>query len=184
MIILAIAIAISGVAFASGAAHAGTGNQWCDDQGYCLNAWGGGPFIKSDGYPAANNDFSVIPDASLCNGGFTTATCPSGFGRAGYPIVQFEYTNGGSWAGRCIGDAYNLSGRADTSLDTCGGGSNGTGGWGVNFIQGTGNGCIPGKAVFLNIHWLPGYISVADNNGTPVYLNNSTGDYFSALPPS
>lgn len=184
---LTILFGLAGLAAgAATSAYAGTGNQWCNDPGYCPNAWNGGPFVKSYGYPAANNDFTVIGSYGECNNGFTTSTCPGSPIPAGLPIVAFEYTNGGRWAGQCIGDAYNNSGRADSSLDPCPGGSNGNGGWGVNFVQHyQGGGCGTGTDLFYNIHW-GGYLrwDPSGSNGATVYLNNSTGWCLRALPPA
>lgn len=181
-----------GVAVAAGAAlalisipaaHAGTGNQYCDSNGVCPNAWNGGPFVKGEYYPATNNDFTFVGNYSLCNGGITTSTCPGHGVAAGQGIGAFEFTGGGSWNGMCIGDAYNQQGRADSSLDPCPGGGNGNGGWGVNFVYDVDNTCGGGQVILYDIHW-NGYLRYPDSAGSTVYLNNSTGACLRLFGPS
>lgn len=164
-------------------ASAASGNQWCNTDGYCTNAWSGGPFVKSFSYSARNNDFDWVGNYSACNGGITTSTCPGHGIPAGYGIGAIKFTGSGSWVGQCIGDAYNDSGHADSSLDPCPGGGNGNGGWGTNFVYLAypGNTCGSGYALLYNIRW-NGYLRIPDNNGSTIYLNNSVGSCIHLLP--
>jgi hypothetical protein len=121
----------------------------------CLNSWNGGPWVDvytggPDGTP--NNYFTVFCDTA-------TGNC------------FIEDTGGNSWDGKCIGDAYNESGQAATSLDGCGNGS-GNGGWGTNFKLIT-TGCPFATAAFYNVHW-KGYLGPPSGavNGSHFYLNN------------
>ena len=176
---LALAASVLGLALAVPAAHAASGNYWCNSDAECFNAWSYGPGVKSyaPGYQA--DDFTVVGDYNECNGGYTTSSCPGGY-PAGLPIVQFQFTGGGSYNGDCVGDAYNLSTRADAQLGGCSAseGGSGTGWWGSNFVQYPANtsGCSSGYAAFWNTHWTgtpawqPGY-----DNGEQVYLNGTPG---------
>jgi hypothetical protein len=139
-------------------ASAASGQQYCyipqGESGVhaCLNAWGGGPWVDvSTNDNTRNNDFTYINNTNNEN-------------------VELEFTGDGAWSGNCIGDAYNQSGQASTSLDGCG--TNGQGaGWGTQFIYITG-GCPPGEVSFYNIHW-GGYLGPPNGwvNGSHFYLN-------------
>lgn len=152
---------ISGLALTSTPAHAGTGNQFCTTgfSPVCINAWGGGPWVKvytSQG--TSNNDFTAGYDATL-------------------GVWYLEFTGGGSWNGQCIGDAYNSSGDARASLDPCPSGSN-SGGWGTHFQLDTSD-CNggSGEEAFKNIHWPGGFLYPSGrSNGNQYYLN--TGAVF------
>lgn len=146
-----------------------SGEQFCYyNGGYaCLNAWGGGPWVNAyAGGPNGknyNSDFTVIVDSA--------ATSNS----------EIEFTGGGAWSGRCIGDAYNNSSYADTSLDACGSTTTAAG-WGTNFIVGS-SGCPLGKEWFYNTHW-KGYLGPPNNyvNGSHFYLNNAGYACFTVIP--
>jgi hypothetical protein len=125
----------------------------------CLNAWGGGPWVKAyTGGPngTENNYFEAVQETD------------------GYWYIAYTGNPTSPWYGYCIGDAYNKSGNADTSLDPCGTG------WGTNFrlVHGPGyNGCPTGNYyAFENIHW-PGWLGPIGNptggwtNGSVFYLN-------------
>jgi hypothetical protein len=146
------------LAFAIPAAHAGSGDQYCYGNA-CLTALQGGPFVGVQlGSGLANNDFTLVYEPGTGN-------------------YYLKFTGNSSWAGHCVGDAYNLSTRADTSLDTCPG-SNGGGGWGTN-LETTSAGCPSGQIAFYDIHW-GGWLSPAYNygNGSPFYLNGPKTCYF------
>jgi hypothetical protein len=139
--------------------------QWCATTGgtACLNAWGGGPWVNdyTGGFESGDNHqnffLSGINDA---NGN------PTG-------NYQLVFAGSGSWGGYCIGDAYNNSGYADTSLDGCGNGTGGGSGWGTNFTIGT-SGCPDGEGWFHNNHW-NGYLGPGGSaNGSHFYLNKPT----------
>jgi hypothetical protein len=139
--------------------------EWCATTAgtACLNAWGGGPWVNDSttGFESGDNnqDFflSGVDDA---NGNATGN-------------YQLEFAGSGSWAGQCIGDAYNNSGDADTSLDGCGNGTGGGSGWGTNFTVGT-SGCPAGEGWFHDNHW-NGYLGPGGSaNGSHFYLNKPT----------
>jgi hypothetical protein len=139
--------------------------EWCTTTGgtACLNAWGGGPWVDDStiGFESGDNHqnffLSGVDDAN----GNATGT------------YQLGFAGSGSWAGQCIGDAYNNSGDADTSLDGCGNGTGGGSGWGTNFTVGT-SGCPAGEGWFHNNHW-NGYLGPGGSaNGSHFYLNKPT----------
>ena len=143
--------------------------QWCwDSTGYgswvCLNAWNGGPWVNvSTNAHTRNNDFTIIQNS------------------AGY--YELEDTGGNNYSGECIGDAYNESGQADTSLDQCGNTGGGQG-WGTNFELVT-SGCSAGSVAFYNVHW-HGYLGPPDGwaNGSHFYLNKPGYFCFAQLFPA
>ena len=100
---------VSGVETASYAESDNPG--FCGDNGYqCLNAWGGGPWVDVYTGGVDNNDsnweFSVYPWTGL---------------QGSNPVqIDFDGATTGPWSDSCVGDAYNESGYADTSLDPCG----------------------------------------------------------------
>jgi hypothetical protein len=128
----------------------------------CLNAWGGGPWVnvwKGNASLAGNFLFRTITNSS----GYT----------------ELEFVGGGSWNGYCIGDAYNDSGHADTSLDPCGS-SGQAAGWGTSFTEAQ---CDNGTGLtFHNVHWND-YLGPPANwvNGSHFYLNKPTPYCFTGL---
>lgn len=182
-----ISFATLSLAVATTPAYAGTGNQICNSSAECLNAWNGGPFVKSYGYSPSivNNDFTFVNNINECNGGITTSTCPGHGIAAGQGIGALKFTGSGPWVGRCIGDAYNDQNNASSSLDACPGGANGNGGWGVNVVWVTHNTCAGSDVIIYDIHW-NGYIRWPNGtqNGQTVYLNNVGGFCMHVLPPA
>lgn len=140
-------VLVTGIPEAS--ASAPSGNEFCFGSD-CLNSWNGGPWV---------NVFTGGPNGTP-NNGFTLI----GFGNT----VNIEDTGGNAWDGKCIGDAYNDSVHADTSLDPCGSG------WGTNFTLVT-KGCAINAGAFYNNHW-GGYLGPPNGavNGSHWYLNKST----------
>jgi hypothetical protein len=141
------------------AASAATGNGYClivpAGLPECLNAWGGGPYVNVETNPGPgiqNNLFEIIYE-------------PDNF-------VELQFVGGGTWSGECIGDAKNLPGSANASLDPCGtDGANA--GWGTQFrLYSMGS---QGKA-FYDMHW-SGFLGPQTNpvNGSPFYLNKPKG---------
>lgn len=177
-LLIAATAVLGGVALTT-PAYAGSGNQICNQNSYCLNAWNGGPYVKSEIFGAVNNDFTLV-STGACNGGITTSTCPGHGIAAGQGIVGLKFTGSGGWVGRCIGDASNDPNLADSSLDTCPTGTT-SGGYGTNIVWDTHNTCGSGYVILYDIHW-NGYIRVADNNGSTVYLNNSSGSCLQVRP--
>jgi hypothetical protein len=119
------------------ASHAAQGNQWCTNGEYtCLNAWDGGPYVKTYFNGASHNDFYV--------------------GSAGNLTYYIEYVGGSGgvgWWGHCIGDAENNSAYKTVSLDVCPGVGRDAG-WGTVFsivACHTPDG-VAGFA-FKNAHW-------------------------------
>jgi len=163
----------------------GTGNQWCTDEGFCPNAWSGGPYVKTYQAGAVNNDFTWQRNPNECNGGYSTSTCPGAPIPAGQPIGSLKFTGSGAWVGRCIGGSTNDPNDPSASLDACPSGSN-NGGYGVNmvYLGGSANTCSGGfHAVFWDLHWR-GYINPNSVNGSPIYLNISVGGCLRVLSPA
>jgi hypothetical protein len=140
------------------AASAASGQQFCYiPQGEggphaCLNSWGGGPWVNvSTNDNTQNNDFTIVNE-------------PNG-------NIELKDTGGNGWSGHCIGDAYNESGKADTSLDACGTNGNGAG-WGTQFEYISGGSCGEGEVSFYNVHWHD-YLGPPSGwvNGSHFYLN-------------
>lgn len=127
----------------------------------CLNSWGGGPWVKV---------FTGGPDGTP-NNYFTATQEDSG-------DWFIEDTAHNAWHGKCIGDAYNESGQADTSLDPCPSITSGGGGWGTNFVAyGQAQGVCPNpySVAFYNTHW-GGWLGPPSGwiNGSVFYLNKPT----------
>jgi hypothetical protein len=124
----------------------------------CLNAWGGGPWVNDSTSGDENGDtnqhFMVIDENGTQNS-----------------TAEIMYTGSSSWNGECIGDAYNNSGYADTSLDACARPGQ-SAGWGTQMTWGT-SGCPSGTAWFHDNHW-NGYLAPANGNGSHWYLNDQT----------
>ena len=126
----------------------------------CLNAWGGGPYVNvytgGDETGDTHQNFMVIAENGNQNG-----------------TAEIMYTGSGSWFGQCIGDASNLSGQADVSLDPCARPGQ-SAGWGTQMTWGT-SGCPSGTVWFHDNHW-NGYLAPANNavNGSHWYLNDQT----------
>jgi hypothetical protein len=139
--------------------------EWCATTGgtACLNAWGGGPWVddSTTGFESGDNHQNFfLSGVDNANGNATGN-------------YQLGFAGSGSWAGQCIGDAYNNSGDADVSLDGCGNGTGGGSGWGTNFTVGT-SGCPAGEMWFHNNHW-NGYLGPGGSaNGSHFYLNKPT----------
>ena len=146
-----------------------TQEQWCSGND-CPNAWSGGPWVDvyTGGTETGDNhqDF-FLADVDNSNGNAT-----------GYYHLIFD--GSGTWADQCIGDAYNNSGYADTSLDGCGNATGGGAGWGTNMETGT-SGCPTGEAWFYDVHW-KGYLAPANGavNGSHFYLNDQSKVCFNA----
>jgi hypothetical protein len=143
--------------------------EWCQNTvgTGCPNAWGGGPWV---------NDYTGGFEAGDTNQDFFLSAVDNANGNA-TGNYQLVFAGSSSWAGQCIGDAYNNSGYADTSLDGCGNGTGGGSGWGTNFTIGT-SGCSDGEGWFHNNHW-NGYLAGSGANGSHFYLNDQTKFCFS-----
>jgi len=167
MLALASIAMLFGVGIATtGTAHASVWDgQWCSTGlSGCINAWGGGPFVKQyNGVNVKNNNFSLFQQS---------------------PTVYYslKFFGGGTYNGKCIGDANNDQNDARAYLDSCGTGGTGEG-WGVNFTTGQ-SGCPTGYSWFHNVHW-GGYLGPAGTgNGSQYYLNKPGKVCFAALGPA
>lgn len=137
-------------------AYAGTGNEWCifNDGSHCINAWGGGPFVKlyTGVGGGSNSDFTLFGSGN------------------GHVILKF--TGNSSWADgmHCVGDAFNDPNNASTSLDVCNTGTQNFG-WGTLFDPASSS-CGINQVALRNVHW-GGYLGPNDvnTNGSPFYLN-------------
>ena len=152
---------IETVSYAAGA------DGFCGDDGYqCLNAWGGGPWVKvyTGGANSVNNNFGVQTWTGL----------------PGNPVqIDFEGTGSGTgqgWQFDCVGDAYNETGKADTSLDPCGLDGGAAAGWGTLFNESS---CGNGGYEFYNLHW-KAYLAPPSHavNGSEWYLNTKAAYCF------
>jgi hypothetical protein len=145
-----------------------TSTQWCgpNSGNDCPNAWGGGPWVNvSTSGPETgdtNQHFMVIDENGNQNSG------------------EIVFTGSSSWGGECIGDAYNNSGYADTSLDACARPGQ-SAGWGTQMTWGT-SGCPSGTAWFHDNHW-NGYLAPANGavNGSHFYLNDQSKTCFALV---
>jgi hypothetical protein len=135
-------------------ASAATGDEFClitPVQTECLNAWGGGPYVNVETNP------NIVIQSNLFKISYEQDN-----------LVELQFVGGGPWSGECIGDAKNLPGNANASLNPCG--TNGANaGWGTQFSlfsMGT-----QGDA-FYDSHW-SGFLGPLNNpvNGSPFYLN-------------
>jgi hypothetical protein len=129
----------------------------------CVNAWNGGPAVKTEtSYGAEPNDEFNVDTLSNDN-------------------TYIEFIGGGPWSGDCVGDFDNDSGLADTALDQCPTISNG-GGWGTNFKEMS---CgSEGGVEFKNNHW-GGYLAPDGNSsGEFFYLNVASPYCFGFEDPS
>jgi hypothetical protein len=124
----------------------------------CLNAWGGGPWVDvytgGDETGDTHQHFMVIDENGDENG-----------------TAEIMFTGSGSWNGECIGDAYNNTGYADTSLDACARPGQ-SAGWGTQMTWGT-SGCPSGTVWFHDNHW-NGYLAPGAGDGSHWYLNDQT----------
>ena len=140
-----------------------TEQQWCENTvgTGCLNAWGGGPWV--DDYTGGPETRDINQEMFVVNENGNT----DGSGNN-----QIVFAGNDSWGGQCIGDAYNNSGNADTSLDPCAFPAFGqSAGWGTQMTVGT-SGCPSGEEWFHDNHW-NGYLGPVDGavNGSHFYLN-------------
>ena len=146
--------------------------QWCNGT-WCLNAWGGGPWV---------NEYTGGRETGDNHQDFFLADVDNSAGQAtGYYHIIFA--GSGSWADQCVGDAYNNSGYADTSLDGCGNATGGGTGWGTNMEVGY-SGCPDGALWVYDVHW-NGYLGPGGSaNGTHWYLNKPSPYCFSIAYPA
>jgi hypothetical protein len=170
-ITLAGALVLGGSAALAATAHATGLDNWCNNTSgqECLDAWFGGPLIKTYPYgpPNQNNTFYVVQEGQgPCGGYQTSPNCPWSGAPGGLPIVNLESAADGGF----IGDYQNSSSDARS-------GTVGFSGWGWNWIEDKGA-CGPNSALFISIHWSNSWynahgLQLASSTGAQVY-NNST----------
>ena len=196
---------VSGAAVASGTtpAFASSGHEVCDEgfsaglQIYCLNAWNGGPDIRTYTPGVSNNNF-VVQGVDRCNhGDYSTSNCPISGNPSGLFIYQIEYVGGGTYNGDCLGDnTGNLP--SDAQMVRCNSTSypGSGGGTATIFVAFHGDGnffpyCDSGFNYAVNAHWtnlrggwngeIDG-IAYADVNDVPVVLSNFPDNCLSYTP--
>ena len=155
-ILVVCGVLVSAIGFGSGgAAYAQSGyNQYCDSGGYCLNGWGGGPYVNAYTMNVVNNDFEAFQNSS------------------GYENIVF--TGGPSnYTGQCVSDYGNSSSDARAGLDgQC---QSGQIAWGANFQL---KACTMANGdegwAFKNVHWGGWLTPTSNSDGSPFYLNSAT----------
>lgn len=183
-ILTAVLLAAGGVLVLTPSAHAQS-TQICDSASECLNAWSGGPYVKTYSPNVSNDNFGEQAVAGRCRAGsaLTTAGCPFANVPAGLPIIQVRYDNASN---ECVGDLNGSSGDAHAAVNT---GCNNTvtgsgGGYGTLFIVNTSSSGCPSGNLFVNVHWSSNWNSQVGNldyngsgNGQQWWLNtNNRGD--------
>jgi hypothetical protein len=142
----------------------------------CLNAWNGGPYVKTYTTPASHEDFVVETINGRCVSGspYTTNNCPISGTPAGLLIVQVTY--GGN---QCVGDLNGEPGDAVASaFDGCNSTTTGYGGaYGTVFILYAGS-CPGNDQALISSHWSSSFgnfyglaWSGPNRNGAQIYLN-------------
>jgi hypothetical protein len=187
-IIPLIAVLVAGAAVSvTGATPAGAfqqeicqANAALNPEFPCLNAWNGGPYVKSYSPGVSNENFAEQDVFNRCESGsaLTTNGCPIAGIPAGYLIVQLRYSNG-----QCVGDLNGASGDAHAALTTCNNPNTGQGGaYGTIFVA-RATSCSNGDG-YWNAHWssnwngsLGGLRISGNTNGSQFWLNvsNSAG---------
>ena len=156
LITTAVSVPTAGAACTAGAVPGATTAQFCYQNGSyaCLNAWSGGPFVKT---------YTGGPETSDTNQDFTLIHNPA------TDYAEIAFTGGGSWSGYCVGDSNNNPNLADAGLVSCG--TSGDAGWGTNLAVGT-NGCPANEVAFFDSHW-SGYLGPPNGyvDGSDFFLN-------------
>ena len=173
-------------------ALASSGHEVCDEglPLECLNAWNGGPSIRTYAPAVSNNNFTVQGVDRCNNGDDSTSNCPI----TGQPFravhLSDQVPGGGKYNGDCLGDntgnlpSYaQMVGCNSTSYPGTGGGT------ATIFVAFHGDGnllpyCDSGFNWAINSHWTnlgggwwPGTsgISYSDVNNVPVVLSDLPG---------
>jgi hypothetical protein len=180
-------------------ALASSGHQVCDEglPLECLNAWNGGPSIRTYTPTVSNNNFTIQGVNRCNNGDYTTSNCPISGNPSGLYIYQIKYAGGGRYNGYCLGDntgnlpSYaQMVGCNNTSYPGTGGGT------ATIFVAFPGDGnllpyCDSGFNWGINSHWTnlsggwwPGLsgISYSDVNDVQVVLSNLPDNCLSYTP--
>ena len=180
-------------------ALASSGHEVCDEglPLECLNAWNGGPSIRTYAPAVSNNNFTVQGVDRCNNGDYSTSNCPITGNPSGLYIYQIKYAGGGKYNGDCLGDntgnlpSYaQMVGCNSTSYPGTGGGT------ATIFVAFHGDGnllpyCDSGFHWAINSHWTnlgggwwPGTsgISYSDVNNVPVVLSDLPDNCLSYTP--
>lgn len=179
MVVAALAVLVPlGITATPAYAQGFYGPPICGPGGLCLNAWNGGPYVKTYTTPASNENFE-FEGVDRCGTSFvTTANCPIPGVPAGLLVGQFTYGS------HCVGDLDGLSGNATASVsDTCNSTVYpGTGGsYGTIFVLNPGNGCPNGYGAYVSAHWTSYWSGEpsglgwthSSGNGQQVYINQT-----------
>jgi len=157
LILGAVSLAMVATIGTSELAHADVGHNWClgsTSPGECINAWGGGPWVKLyTGGPTDNGLFAAT----------------SGSGNSYLLFGHFA----SPWSSHCIGHANNDPSDARVSLDACPGATGGSSsgdGWGTHVTFRT-DVCSNGWTAIQDNH-TGGWVGPAsEGNGAQFYLN-------------
>jgi hypothetical protein len=147
--------------------------EQCDLTLFCLNAWNGGPYVKTyeENGEITNNSFEMVKVDRCGNGDLTTSGCPGAGDPPKLTIFQIKDTNNG----KCVG---NSPGNGNLAyLGTCNetaypgtGGANGTIFIAANPSSTNGNECFAiGGNYYINNYW------TGQNGG----WSNAVGMYWS-----
>lgn len=103
-----VLLLVTGVTVLAGAppALASSGHELCDEGVpiECMNAWGGGPSVRTYTPDVANDNF-IVQGVNRCNNGDdTTSNCPITGNPSGLFIYQIKYSGSGTYSGDCVGD--------------------------------------------------------------------------------
>lgn len=149
IVIVILGVALSGVLFSTNYAHAATAYQQCSEfqPVFCMNAYGEGPYVKTNPPGAGNNSFGFYRLTGMCNSGYTSTNCPMTGNPAGLQIFELKYQGPGGYSGNCAGDYNNEANQADVGVNVpCGG-------YGTVFVDASGGGCGSGFHLFVNDKW-------------------------------
>lgn len=173
-IVLAILGMMLGIGFTAIPAHATGGTSWCNNASppsavTCLNAWYGGPLVKSFAPGVANDNFNYYQDTGACNAGLTSTNCPISGVPSNLEIIKVTFQGSGVYQGDCVGDYLNSQTNAAAGLGSC---SN----WGTTIVVDT-TSCASGTYFLVDAHFSTNWSSrvgigwQGDGNGQQIYLD-------------
>jgi hypothetical protein len=165
---------MTGIAAVAGMtpASASSGNEVCDQGSpiHCLNAWGGGPTVRTYTPNVSNNNFLVQGVDRCGHGDYSYGNCPIPGNPSGLFIYQLKFVGGGPYNNLCVGvDTPVIDGLADLV------GCNHTG------YPGTGGGTA---TIFVAYHGDGLTYPFCDsgfNYGVNVHFTNQAGGSFGGL---
>jgi hypothetical protein len=158
-VLLAAALALSsGMAFATASPAGAVQPETCATTNTapvqpafaCLNAWSGGPLVKTEDPGTSNENFTIERVAGRCAAGsqLTTSGCPIAGIPAGFLIVQIRHGS------QCVDDLNGSSTDAHVgSTGTCNNVNTGQGGsFGTIYVYGT-PGCPTSSFPLWSAKW-------------------------------